>query len=88
MGVVGETERGDDEAGEEGTSAHAEDSEGNKTVFGFCDHDVLLEADGGPSIFSSSGVRVNGVVVDEGALGIMERGGRILNIWSSDWGGP
>lgn len=41
---------------------------------------MMLEAEG--RLFSSSGVRVIGVVVDvdEGALGIIERGGRILKI--------
>jgi len=33
-GVVGEEERGDIDTGEEGTSAHSEDSEGNMTAFG------------------------------------------------------
>lgn len=93
MGLVGDVERGvlEVETGEEGTSAHSDDSAGKRTVFGLCDHEGLLELEveaGRPCMFSNSGVRVKGVVDAEGAVGMMERGGRILKIWSSDCGGP
>ena len=95
-GVVGEVERGEveaePEAGEEGTSDQSEESVGKMTglvlmwfKFELCDHDteVLLEAEGKPCMLSSSGVCVRDVV-DEGAVCITDKGGRMLKIWSSD----
>lgn len=49
----------------------------------------LLEELGKPSMELSSGVVITGVD-DDDDLGFvrMESGGRMLNIWSSAWGGP
>lgn len=50
---------------------------------------ILLGVDEGrESKGSRSGVPVKGLAVEEVVLVIMDRGVRILNIWSSDWGGP
>ena len=89
----GEAERAGDVApelgedvggGDDGTSAQAAAVSGKKPPV--LDHEFLL--DGSPSLLSSSGVEaVKGLGEGEG-LAITDRGGRIVNIWSSEGGGP
>lgn len=75
------------EVGDVATSAHAAlDSEKYVPVAGA--QELFPEAI--PSLLpSSSGVEdVSGLGVDDGALAMTERGGRIEKIWSSAGGGP
>ena len=68
----------------EGTSAHAAAVSGKKPPE--CDQEFL--PDERPSLLSSSGVVVSGLGEEEGAFAMTERGGRMVNIWSSAGGGP
>jgi hypothetical protein len=85
----GDTERGGVEDGD-GTSAHSVDSDEKipaPLLLGA--HGVLLLDGGGRiSIGSHSGVDVKGLGEGEGALVMIERGGKMLKIWSSACGGP
>jgi hypothetical protein len=66
--------------------AHSDvESEKNPLPF-VCIHDLL--PDGREEVDSRSGVVVKGLGDGEGALVIIESGGRMLKIWSSAWGGP
>lgn len=49
---------------------------------------LLVEKVGRLSNASSSGVRVCGLGDAEGTFVMIDSGGRMLNIWSSDCGGP
>lgn len=74
--------------GRDGTSAHDGGPEGN--MIPLSDQGgLVLEALGRPSSVSSSGGEfLDGLGAEEDAAVIIESGGKILKIWSSDCGGP
>ena len=69
----------------EGTSAHAVAASGKKPP------ELVQELlpDERPSVLSSSAVEeVRGLGAEEGTWAMMDRGGRMVKIWSSAGGGP
>jgi len=85
----GDTDRGGVEDGD-GTSAHSVDSDEKiplPLLLGI--HGAfLLDCVGRTSIISCSGVDVKELGEGEGAFVMIERGGKMLKIWSSACGGP
>jgi len=83
--IGGDTDRGGVEDGE-GTSAHS-DVDSAKNPLPLVDAHGLFP-DGSEPAGSRSGVVVMGLGEGEGALVMIESGGKMLKIWSSACGGP
>lgn len=84
--LEGEADRGGVDEGD--SPAHSVDSEVYKVPFVLGSQDVILVVaeEGGES--SSAAVPAMGLADELGALDMMDRGARILNILSLAWGGP
>lgn len=78
----GDVERGGVEEVDD-TSLHSEDELAKKVLAGA--HEWLMMS-GGELL--AGGVLASGLGEGDGALAMTASGGRMLNIWSSAWGGP